>query len=76
MNDLKKPASSHSVISCHRLEKDYEIDWENARILDSECSYYKRLVAEMIHIKVQKNGLNKQSDTERFPEIYLPRIEK
>jgi len=53
MNDLKKPTDSCSVISCHRLDKDHEIDWENAKILDSECSYYKRLVAEMIHIKLK-----------------------
>ena len=61
-----------SVISCHKL--DHNIDWENSRILDSERSYYKRLVSEMIYIKRQENGLNKQSDTERFPEIYLPLI--
>jgi len=30
----------------------------------------------MIHIKRQEKGLNKQSDTERFSEIYLPIIEK
>ena len=50
------------------------MDWLNTKILDSERSHYKRLVSEMIYIKMQKNGLNKQSDTEHFPEIYLPFI--
>jgi len=44
--------------------------------LDSEQSYYKRMVSEMIHIKRQDNCLNKQSDTERFPEIYYQSSEK
>ena len=52
------------------------LDWDNAKIFDSECSYYKRLVSEMIYIKMQKNGLNKQSDTERFPDLYLPLLEQ
>ena len=64
MNDLKKPANSYSVISNHRFDTDYVMNWDNAKIWDSERSYYKRLVSEMIHIKMQKNGLYKQSDTE------------
>ena len=75
INDLKK-VNSYSVISNHRSDTNHVMDWDNAKILDSERSYYKRLVAEMIHIKMQKNGLNKQSDTERFPELYLPLLEK
>ena len=54
MKDLNKPANSLSVISCHRLDNDHDIEWENSKILNSECSYYKRLVSEMIHIKRQK----------------------
>ena len=51
------------------------MDWDNAKVLDSERSHYKRLVSE-IYIKMQKNGLNKQSDTERFPDLYLPLLEQ
>ena len=65
-----------SVISRHKLDHDHTIDWKNVSILDSEQSYYKRMISEMIHIKRQENCLNKQSDTERFPEIYLPIIGK
>ena len=72
----KKPSNFLFVISRHKLNYDHTIDWRNASILDSEQSYYKRMVSEMIHIKRQENGLNKQSDTECFPEIYLPIIEK
>jgi len=76
VNELKKLSNFLSVISRHKLDHDHTIDWRNANILDSEQSYYKRMISEMIHIKRQENGLNKQSDTERFPEIYLPIIEK
>jgi len=66
-----------SVVSRHKLYHDHIIDWNNTTIiLDSEQSYYKRMVSEMIHIKRQEMGLNKQSNTKRFPEIYLPIIEK
>jgi len=37
------------------------------KMLDKEPSYNKRLISEMIYIKKQKLGLNKQSNT----QIYL-----
>ena len=76
INDIKKTVNALSVISNHRIETDHAIDWLNTKILDSERSHYERLVSEMIHIKTQKNGLNKQSDTEKFPDLYLPLLEK
>ena len=76
IKDLKKPIESLSVISNHRIDKDHRMDWDNTKILDSERSYYKRSISEMIHIKTQKKGLNKQSDTEWFPDLYLPLLEQ
>jgi len=64
-----------SIISRHKLDYDHIIDWKNVSILDLEQSYYYKRM-EIIHIKRQDNCLNKQSDTERFPEIYLPIIGK
>ena len=72
---LKKPVNSLSVISNNRIDTDHAIDWVNTKILDSGRSHYKRLVPEMLYIMTQKNGLNKQSDTERFPDLYLPLLE-
>jgi len=65
---------SLSVIS-NRLENDHEINWNEVEIVDTEPSYGKRLISEMIHIKKQPYGLNKQSDTELLSEAYLPIIE-
>ena len=42
----------------------------DVRILDCESSYNKRLVSEMIHIKRQKQGLNRQNDIESLPDTY------
>ena len=67
---------NYPVISNHRIDTDHAIDWANTKILDSERSQYKRLVSEMIYIKTQKNGLNKQSDTDKFPDLYLPLLKK
>ena len=70
-NDIKK-VSSQSVITRHRLELNHDFNWEQTKILDEECSYYKRLTSEMVHIGRQSNGLNKQSDTELLSDIYIP----
>jgi len=67
-----KPSGSPSVISDHRLEFNHEFEWEKINILDTEPSWKKRIVSEMIHIKKQQSGINKQSDTEFFPRNYLP----
>jgi len=34
-------------------------------------NFHKRLISEMIHIKKQKNGLNRMSDTELLDECYF-----
>lgn len=48
--------SKHSVITEHIKNFNHTFDWDNPKILDSECNFYKRLVSEMIHIKEQKIG--------------------
>jgi len=52
------------------------MNWNKVEIVDTEPSYGKRLIiSEMIHIKKQLYGLNKQSDTELLSDVYLPIIE-
>ncbi|KYM96993.1 hypothetical protein ALC62_12327, partial [Cyphomyrmex costatus] len=68
--DLKK-LQNKSVVSKHQIEYNHTMDWDNVHILDNEPSYIKRSISEMIFIKKQLNGLNLQSDTERFPENYI-----
>jgi len=74
INDIKKNSGSLSVISEHRLDNDHEINWREVKIVDTEPSYGKRILSEMIHIKKQSHGLNKQSDTELLSDAYLPII--
>ena len=45
---------SITIIFPFLIRQIQTMDWDNAKILDSDRSYYKRLVAEMIHIKMQK----------------------
>jgi len=75
MSDIKKKNGALSVISNHRLEHNHDMNWSEATILDIEPSFAKRIVSEMIHIKRQHKGLNKQSDTDLLPDVYLPIIE-
>lgn len=74
-SDINKRSGSISVISDHRLN-NHDFDWRNVKILDKEQSCNKRLISEMLHIKNDPQNINKQSDTELFPNTYLPYINK
>ncbi|XP_018361292.1 PREDICTED: uncharacterized protein LOC108760021 [Trachymyrmex cornetzi] len=70
-NDIRKTNSNHSVITEHRLNFNHDFDWDKVEIVDNERFLYKRRIAEMIHIQLQKNGLNSQSDTEFLHHAYI-----
>jgi len=72
--DIKKKIGSPSVISEHR-NFNHDFGWDNIKILDNERSYQKRLISEMVHIKKQPHGLNKQSDINMLPKSYFPIID-
>jgi len=72
--DIKRKNGLLSVVSCHKLEYNHEMNWDGIVILDKEPAFTKRIVSEMVHIKRQKRALNKQSDTELLSEAYLPII--
>jgi hypothetical protein len=74
--NINKNLNSLSVVSEHRLKTGYNFDWNNTKILDTEINYNKRLISESLHIKRQRNSINKKTDSEVFPEIYLPIIFK
>jgi len=73
-SDIKKKSGNLSVVSKHILENNHEMDWSEVAILDKEPSYAKRIISEMIYIKRQHRGINKQSDTELLSDTYLPII--
>jgi len=75
MLDINKKNSVLSVVSNYRIEHNHDMNWSEAIILDKKPSYIKRTVSEMIYIKRQCDNLNKQSDTDLMPDVYLPIIE-
>jgi len=70
-NNIKSDTSKHSVITQHILEYSHTFDWNNTKILDTECNFYKRSISEMLHIKEQENGINAQTDTELLDIAYF-----
>jgi len=68
--------SKHSVITKHILDKNHTLDWQNVKILDYENNYFKRLIAEMIHIKTQDNSLNSIDDIECLDPSYFNLLTK
>ncbi|KAG5317259.1 MOS1T transposase, partial [Pseudoatta argentina] len=63
--DIRQPISEISMVSRHHLNEMHELDWDNIRILDIEQSLMKRRISEMIHIKGQTSGINKQTTLDR-----------
>ncbi|KYQ57975.1 hypothetical protein ALC60_03025, partial [Trachymyrmex zeteki] len=61
--NIKKSKDSLTVLSQHQIDCGHKINWDDIQILDIEPFFQKRITSEMIFIKKQINGLNKQSDT-------------
>ncbi|KYQ52671.1 hypothetical protein ALC60_08203 [Trachymyrmex zeteki] len=71
-SNIKKSKDTLTVISQHQINNEHKINWDNIQILDIEPYFQKRLTSEMIYIKKQINGINKQSETEKLLEAYFP----
>ena len=69
ISDIRKNTGSPTVITDHRINCNHNFKWNDVKILDCDSSYNNRL-SEMIHIKKQKQGLNRQNDTEALSETY------
>jgi len=65
----------HAVIINHRLKLNHKMQWDEILIMDSEVSYKKELISEMIHIKRQQLSSNKQSETDMLSNTYQPIID-
>jgi len=62
MNTLRiliKRADLCQSFLINRLENDHEMNCNEIEIVDTEPSYCKRLISEIIHLKKQPYGLNK-----------------
>jgi len=68
--DINKINGKHSVITEHGLGCNHDFDWDNPIILDKEKQYYRRLISEMINIRIHSDTINLQSDTELLQHSY------
>jgi len=67
---IRRNSTQPSVITDHRIVTNHDFNWTDVKVLDVEKNYKKRLISEMIHIKLQKHGLNSQNDTDLLDPIY------
>jgi len=74
--DFYKNYERQSVVSRHRSDLGHDFSWNDTKILDTEQSYHKRLISEMLHIKMQKNGINSMRDTDLLDPAYTTLIMK
>ena len=68
----KNNKNSEAVINIHCMKNTHNFDWENPKILDTECNWNKRLISEMLHIKSNKNAVNKKEDVAKLSTVYTP----
>jgi len=74
--DFYKNYERQSVVSRHRSDSGHDFLWDDIKILDTEHSYHKRLISEMLHIKMQKNGINLMKDTDFLDPAYCTLLMK
>jgi len=74
--DFYKNHERQSVVSRHRSDLGHDFSWNDTEILDTEQSYHKRLISEMLHTKMQKNGINSMKDTDLLDPAYTTLIMK
>jgi len=74
--NVKKKTDTLPVITEHILNTGHNFDWDNTAIIDTESHFNKRLISESLHIKRHSHNINKKTDTELFPDIYLPILSK
>ena len=67
-----KTTKIQSVVVTHQDAFNHDFDWENAKILDNESNYKKRITSEMIHIKCHFNNINKKEDIFTLSRTYFP----
>jgi len=72
INLIYKKIGSPSVISeSLRIRLNHDFKWNEVEILDNEPFYKKRLISEIVYIKKQKHGLNRQIDIEILLDFHI-----
>jgi len=51
-NQINSKSSKKTVITEHRLCLNHDFDWNNVKILDRETFYWKRIISEMLNIRL------------------------
>lgn len=71
-----KKENKKFVINEHTKNCKHKFDFENTRILDRESNWRKRLISEMVNIKLQDNSINIKEDTQKLSNHYTQLIKK
>lgn len=63
---IKIAANKHKPISKHYYNFNHSFDFENAKTLDKELLYNKRIISEMMFKENHDNTVNNKLDTENL----------
>ena len=59
-----------TALALHHFTHEHSFDFENPEIIDRETNYSKRLVSEMVLIRIDPQTVNLRTDTEHLSRIY------
>ena len=68
-NAININKSERTALADHHFKEGHNLDFNNYSILDIENNYKKRLISEMINIKIN-NSINKKADTDNLSKVY------
>ena len=69
-----KRGDTNNGIAVHAWEAQHHVDWEGAKVRDTEPNLWKRKVLEAIHIQAQENNNNLDSGLQ-LSHIWQPFIQ-
>jgi len=69
-NQINSNSPNKTVITEHRLRHNHDFGWTNVKILDRETFYWKKIISEILNIRLQNNALNCQTDIEYLDNTY------
>lgn len=69
-NQINRNSNVLSVFTEHRLKTGHDFSWNDVKVLDKENFFTKRLISEMLHIKLQDNPINIMADTDKLKSYF------
>ena len=66
----KYSKTAATALNKHKIDTGHNFNYEDTQILDTEQHTYKRNIKEMLHISLDKNSVNNNTEIKNLSKIY------